>query len=302
MSRVRFSAGGAGGPRGGGLRGADPPLGGRRTGAVPLRALAWAATILAALTMAAPFLWMALTSLMGQLEVFSYPPRLLPETARFENYVGALTAQPFGRFFLNSLVFATCVVSGQLLTAATAGYAFARLEFRGRERLFLLFLSTMMVPTVVVLIPRFLMIDRLGWVDTYQGIASTELVSVWGIFLMRQYFRTVPTELEDAARIDGAGPWRIFWSVSLPLARPALATLGLFAFIDAWKNLLWPLLATRSMDMRVVEVGIASFHGTYEVNWPYQMAAGVTAVLPILVLFLFTQRYFVRGIQMEGFR
>ncbi|HSM62129.1 MAG TPA: carbohydrate ABC transporter permease, partial [Longimicrobiales bacterium] len=252
--------------------------------------------------MAAPFLWMAVTSLMGQLEVFSYPPRLLPESPRWGNYPGALTAQPFGRFFLNSAVFAVCVVAGQLFTAATAGYAFARLDFRGRERLFLLFLSTMMVPAVVVLIPRFLMIDRLGWVDSYQGLVSTELVSVWGIFLMRQYFRTVPGELEDAARIDGAGAWRIFWSVSLPLARPALATLGLFAFIDAWKNLLWPLLATRSMEMRVVEVGIASFHGTYEVNWPYQMAAGATAVVPILVLFLFTQRYFVRGIQMEGLR
>lgn len=267
-----------------------------------LRVFAWVATALAALTMAAPFLWMAVTSLQGQLEVFSYPPHLLPGTPRWENYTNALTAQPFWRFFVNSTVFAVCVVTGQLFTAATAGYAFARLDFRGRDRIFLLFLSTMMVPAVVVLIPRFLLIDALGWVDSYQGLVSTELVSVWGIFLMRQYFRTVPTELEDAARIDGAGPWRIFWSVSVPLARPALATLGLFAFIDAWKNLLWPLLATRSMAMRVVEVGIASFHGTYEVNWPYQMAAGVTAVLPIVVLFLLTQRYFVRGIQMEGFR
>ena len=292
MKHGNFSAGGAGGPRGGGR--------GRGSSSLPL--LAWLATALAALTMAAPFVWMAITSLQGQLEVFSYPPHLLPETPRWENYPSALSAQPFWRFFLNSTVFALGVVAGQLFTAATAGYAFARLDFRGRERVFLLFLSTMMVPAVVVLIPRFLLIDALGWVDTYQGLVSTELVSVWGIFLMRQYFRTVPAELEEAARIDGAGPWRIFWSVAVPLARPALATLGLFAFIDAWKNLLWPLLATRSMSMRVVEVGIASFHGTYEVNWPYQMAAGVTAVLPIVILFLFTQRYFVQGIQMEGFR
>ncbi len=292
MKHGNFSAGGAGGPRGRGR--------GRGSSSLPL--LAWLATALAALTMAAPFVWMAITSLQGQLEVFSYPPHLLPETPRWENYPSALSAQPFWRFFLNSTVFALGVVAGQLFTAATAGYAFARLDFRGRERVFLLFLSTMMVPAVVVLIPRFLLIDALGWVDTYQGLVSTELVSVWGIFLMRQYFRTVPAELEEAARIDGAGPWRIFWSVAVPLARPALATLGLFAFIDAWKNLLWPLLATRSMSMRVVEVGIASFHGTYEVNWPYQMAAGVTAVLPIVILFLFTQRYFVQGIQMEGFR
>ena len=257
--------------------------------------------VLACLAMAAPFLWMAATSLMGQLEVFS-SGRLLPETLRWSNYPEALTAQPFARYFVNTLVFAAVVVAGQVATSTTAGYAFARLDFPGRDGVFLLFLSTMMAPVVIVLIPRFLMIDALGWIDSYQGLVSTELVSVWGIFLMRQYFRTVPRDLEDAARVDGAGPLRIFWSVALPLAKPAVATLALFAFIDAWKNFLWPLLVTRSMEMRVVEVGIAAFHSTYEINWPYQMAAGVVAVLPIALLFLLTQRYFVRGIQLEGIR
>ena len=251
--------------------------------------------------MAAPFLWMVSTSLMGQLEVFG-SGSLLPETPHWRNYPEALTVQPFGRYFANSLVFATAVVAGQLVTSATAGYAFARLSFRGNRTLFMLFLSTMMVPAVIVLIPRFLLVDALGWIDSYRGLISTELVSVWGIFLMRQYFLTLPTDLEDAARVDGAGPFRIFWSIALPLAGPALATLGLFAFVDAWKNLLWPLLVTRSLEMRVVEVGVAAFHSTYEVHWPYQMAAGVVAVLPIAVLFLFTQRYFVQGIQMEGIR
>ncbi len=270
-------------------------------------ARAWAAParatllVLACAVMAAPFLWMAATSLMGQLEVFA-SARILPETPLWSNYPEALTAQPFARYFLNSLVFSVAVVAGQVGTATAAGYAFARIDFPGRDRLFMLFLATMMVPAVIVLIPRFLMIDALGWIDSYQGLISTELVSVWGIFLMRQYFRTVPRELEDAARVDGAGPWRIFRSVALPLAKPAVATLALFAFIDAWKNLLWPLLVTRSMEMRVVEVGIAAFHSTYEINWPYQMAAGVVAVLPIALLFLFTQRYFVRGIQLEGIR
>ena len=255
----------------------------------------------ACLVMAAPFLWMVATSLMGQLEVFS-SGRLLPASPLWSNYPEALTAQPFGRYFLNSLVFAVAVAAGQVATATTAGYAFARCEFPGRDTLFLLFLATMMAPAVIVLIPRFLMIDALGWIDTYQGLISTELVSVWGIFLMRQYFRTLPRELEDAARVDGAGHWRIFRSVALPLAKPAVATLTLFAFIDAWKNFLWPLLVTRSMEMRVVEVGIAAFHSTYEINWPYQMAACVVAALPIALLFLFTQRYFVRGIQLEGIR
>lgn len=266
------------------------------------RALSWALTLGLALSMLLPFFWMVAVSLMDELEVYRFPPPLLPGEPRWDNYLGALTARPFGRYFLNSFVFAAGVVLGQLATAATAGYAFAKIEFRGRERWFLLFLSTMMVPGIVVLIPRFLLIDALGWVDTHWGLISTELVSVWGIFLLRQYFRSVPRELEDAARIDGAGPWRVFWQVSLPLARPALATLGLFAFIDAWKNLLWPLIATRSMAMRTVEVGIASFHGVFLTNWPYQMAAAVTAVVPIVLLFLFTQRYFVKGIQMTGFR
>ncbi len=266
-----------------------------------LPTLRTALLLLACLAMAGPFLWMMATSLMGQLEVFS-SGRVLPAVPLWSNYPEALTAQPFARYFLNSLVFAVAVVTGQVATATAAGYAFARIDFPGRDRIFMLFLSTMMVPVVIVLIPRFLLIDALGWIDSYQGLISTELVSVWGIFLMRQYFRTLPRELEDAARVDGAGPFRIFRSVALPLAKPAVATLALFAFIDAWKNLLWPLLVTRSMEMRVVEVGIAAFHSTYEINWPYQMAAGVVAVLPIALLFLFTQRYFVRGIQLEGIR
>jgi len=265
-------------------------------------ALSWAATIVLAGSMVLPLLWMLSTSLMGELEVYQFPPRWLPADPQWSNYPAALSARPFGRYFLNSFVFAGGVVLGQLVTAATAGYAFARLEFKGRDRLFLGVLATMMVPSVVVLIPRFLMLDALGWLDTYTGLISTELVSVWGIFLMRQYFRSVPKELTDAAVMDGAGPWRVFWSISLPLAKPALATLGLFAFIDAWKNLLWPLIATRSMHMRTVEVGIASFHGVFVTNWPYQMATAMVAVVPILILFLFTQRYFVQGIQMTGFK
>ena len=264
--------------------------------------VSWGLTLILAATMLAPFLWMLSTSLMDELEVFRFPPRLIPETFRWDNYTGAFTARPFARYFLNSFVFASLVVIGQLFTAATAGYAFAKYEFRGRNTLFMLYLSTMMIPAAVVLIPRFLLIDAFGWLDTYAGLVSTELVSVWGVFLMRQYFRTVPRELEDAARIDGASPWRVFWSISLPLAKPALATLALFAFIDAWKNLLWPLVVTRSMSMRTVEVGIASFHGTFVFNWPYQMAAAVMAVVPVIVLFVFTQRFFVRGIQMTGFK
>jgi multiple sugar transport system permease protein len=252
--------------------------------------------------MVLPFLWMVATSLMDEFAVFAYPPPLLPRPVRFANYVEAWRALPFGRFYLNSIVFSLAVVVGQVTTSALAAYAFARLRFPGRDRLFVLCLGVLMVPGILLLIPRFLIINAAGWVDTWPGLISTELVSVWGIFLLRQFFLSIPQELEDAARLDGAGDWTIFWRVVLPLSKPALATLALFAFVDAWKNFQWPLIATRSMEMRTVEVGISSFHSFYYSNWPYQMAAAVTAIAPILAIFFLAQRYFVRGIQLTGLK
>jgi len=257
---------------------------------------------LLALTMLLPFLYMVSTALMGELDVFRYPPALAPARPHPDNFPAALTALPFGRFFLNSAIFAACVVVGQVATSAAAAYAFARLRFPGRDRLFLAFLSVLMVPVIVLLIPRFLIVNALGWVDTYQGLISTELVSVWGIFLLRQFFQTIPRDLEDAARLDGAGEWTIFRRVVLPLSKPALATLAVFAFVDQWKSFLWPLIVTRSTEMQVVEVGIANFHGLFYTNWPYQMAAAVTAVVPLVLLFFVAQRYFVRGIQLTGLK
>ncbi len=268
----------------------------------PGLALAWVGVVLLACTMVIPFFYMASTSLMDEFEVLRDPPAVLPAHPTLANYPGALTALPFGRFFLNSAILAGCVVVGQLLTSATAAYAFARLRFPGRDRVFLAFLSVLMIPAIVLLIPRFLIVNALGWVDSYAGLISTELVSVWGIFLLRQFFLTIPRELEDAARLDGAGEWTIFWRVALPLSKPALATLAVFAFVDQWKNFLWPLIVTRSASMQVVEVGLASFHGLYYTNWPYQMAAALAAVLPLIVLFFVAQRYFIQGIQLTGLK
>jgi multiple sugar transport system permease protein len=254
------------------------------------------------ISMLVPFLWMVSTSLMDEFDVYRFPPLLLPPDPVWSNYPNALTSAPFARFFLNSAVMSLFIVIGHLFTAATAGYAFARLRFPGRDKVFILFLANLMVPVIVLLIPRFLLVSALGWVDTYMGLIVTELVSVWGIFLMRQYFLSIPRDLEDAARIDGANEWQVFWKVALPLAKPALATVALFSFVETWKSFLWPLIVTRSMAMRPVEVGIAAFHGVYISNWPYQMAAAVTAIVPILILFFFTQRYFVRGIQLAGLK
>jgi len=256
--------------------------------------------LLAALATVLPFLYMLATALTGQWEAFRYPPALIRGRVHFENFPAALTALPFDRFFLNSAIVATCVVVGQLFTSAMAAYAFARLRFPGRDRLFLGFLSVLLVPALVLLVPRFLIVNALGWVDTYAGLISTELVSVWGIFLLRQFFRTIPRELEDAARLDGAGEWTIFRRVVLPLSKPALATLAVLSFVDQWKSFLWPLVIARSTEMQVVEVGLANLHGLYYANWPYQMAAAVTATVPLLLLYLVAQRYFIRGIQMTG--
>ncbi len=258
--------------------------------------------LLLVVIMLLPFIWMVGTSLMDELAVFRFPPPLLPHPARLANYPEALTALPFDRFFWNSLVFAFCCVVGQVATSALAAYALARLDFPGRDRLLVLVLSVLMIPAIVLLIPRFLIVSALGWVDTVPGLVSTELVSVWGIFLLRQFFLSVPRDLEDAARLDGAGEWTVFTRVVLPLSGPALATLALFSFVDAWKNFTWPLIVTRSMDRRTVEVGVAAFHSFYYANWPYQMAAAVSATLPIIVLFFVAQRAFVRGIHLTGLK
>lgn len=262
----------------------------------------YAAALAVAAVMIIPFLWMVSTALMDEFEVFRYPPPLVPAEPQWSNFPEALTTLPFARFFTNSFILATCMVIGQVTTGALGGYALARYRFAGDRILFAAYLGALMIPVIVLLIPRFLLIDALGGVDTIAGLVSTELVSVWGVFMMRQFFITLPRETEDAARIDGAGEWTIFWRIALPLARPAVATLALFAFIDAWKSFLWPLVITRSMSLRTVEVGIASFHGLYYANWPYQMAAAVTALLPVMIVFLLTQRHFSRGIQLTGLR
>ena len=262
----------------------------------------YAAAITLATVMLVPFLWMLSTALMDEFEVFQFPPPILPASPQWRNFPNALTALPFGRFFLNSGILALCMVIGQTLTGALGGYAFARFRFAGRGAVFAAYLGALMIPGIVLLIPRFLLIDALGGVDTFAGLVSTEVVSVWGIFLMRQFFSTLPRDTEDAARIDGASEWTIFWRIALPLARPAMATLALFSFVDAWKSFLWPLIVTQSMEMRTVEVGIASFHGLYYANWPYQMATAVTALIPVVIAFLAAQKYFTRGIQLTGIR
>lgn len=249
-----------------------------------------------------PFLWMLSTSLMGELEVYQFPPKLVPSTFRWSNFVEAMTLQPFGRFFLNTAIITAASVAGQLLFCSMAAYAFSRLRFAGREKIFALYLSTMMIPAIVTIIPAFLLITAFGWVNTYWALFTPTLSNVWGIFLLRQFFQTIPKDFEDAARVDGASEFTIFWRIILPLSKPALATLAIFAFMGSWKDFLWPLIVTNRVDMRTVEVGIVNFSTLYQTDWPHQMAAAVVVMLPIVLVFFFAQKYFIRGITLTGLK
>src|SRR5881396_2188865 len=242
--------------------------------------------------MVAPFLYMLSVSFMGEAELLRWPPPLLPRSPTTDNYAAALAALPYTRVLLNTAILAGCVMVGQVLTSAAAGYAFARMRFPGRDGIFAAFLATLMLPAILLVIPRFLLVNAVGWVDTYPGLISTELVSVLGIVLMRQSFLMLPRDVEEAARLDGAGEWTLFWRVMLPLA--------LLAFMDQWRNFLWPLIVTRSADMAVAEVALAQFHTTYSGNWPYQMAAAVLVTLPVWVVCLIGQRYLMQGLRITG--
>lgn len=258
--------------------------------------------VLAALIMVAPFLYMVSVSFMGEVELLRWPPPLLPKAPTVANYVAAYEALPYARVFVNTALLAGCVALAQVLTSAAAGYAFARMRFPARDGIFSVVLALLAVPAILLLIPRYLLINAVGLADTYPGLISTELVSVWGIFLMRQTFLMLPREVEDAARLDGAGEWTLFWRVALPLAKPAAAAVAVLAFMDQWRSFLWPLVVTRSPEIAVAEVALARFHATYAGNWPYQMAAAVMVTLPVLVICLAAQRYVMQAARLTGAR
>ena len=256
--------------------------------------------VLIAVVAFAPFIYMLSVSLMGETELLRWPPPLLPRSPTLANYVAAFDTLPYGRVLVNTALVAGCVMVGQVLTSAAAGYAFARMRFPGRDRLFALVVATWAIPLILLAIPRFVLVSALGWADTYTGLISTELVSVAGIVLMRHTFLTLPREVEEAARLDGAGEWALFWRVLLPLARPAVITLAVLAFLDQWRSFLWPLVITHSSDVQVAEVALAQFHTIYSTNWPYQMAAAVLITLPVLLVGLMAQRYLMQGIRITG--
>src|SRR5512143_2305259 len=249
-----------------------------------------------------PFLWMVMTSFKDLSEILTYPPKLLPEIFRWENYTNAFTAAPFGRFYLNSLLVSVAVVLGQLVTCSLAAYAFARMKFRGRNILFVVFLGSMMVPGQVTMIPSFMILYWLGWIDSYYALIVPGLASAFGTFLLRQFFMTIPTELEEAAAIDGCSRLGVLWRIILPLAKPALATLAIFTFMGVFNDFLWALIVVNSEELRTVQLGLAIFRDRYATEWDKLMASSVTATLPILLVFFFAQKYFIKGIALSGIK
>jgi multiple sugar transport system permease protein len=247
-----------------------------------------------------PIIWMVLSALKGGGEVFTVPPQIFGERVLFGNFAEAWNFLPFGRFILNTLVVAGVGTVITLVASAMSAYAFARLHFRMREQLFVLYLSTLIVPQEVIVIPMFLIMQRLGWVNSYEGLILPWAFTAFGTFLLRQFFLTIPIELEEAAKIDGAGHVRILTSIIVPIAAPAFAVLAVFTFISYWNSFLWPLIIVNDTAMMTVPLGLQLFLGQQAQRWELLMAAATISMLPTVLLVLVLQKYLVRGIALSG--
>ena len=254
-----------------------------------------------ALLILVPYLWMLTTSLKQRGEI-GMPPYLYPLHFEFINYLKAWQAAPFVRFYFNPLVVAVGIVASRVVFASMAAYAFAILKFKGRDLIFLLFLGTMMIPFQATLIPNYVIIRDLHWFNTFQALIVPRMVDGFSIFLLRQAFIAVPPDYLDAARLDGCNHWNTLWRVIMPLSRSTVVTMGLFTFLFAWNDFLWPLLVANDKDMRLIQVGLQAFSGQYLTEWTYMMAGTVTAtILPVVVFFL-AQKQFISGLTNSGLK
>lgn len=265
---------------------------------------AWLLLGIGGIAMMVPFLWMVFTSFKSTAELYTFPPKFLPEQWLWQNYYEAWTLLPFPTFFKNSIIVSVAVVFGQLFTCSLAGYSFSRLRYPGRDRLFLLYLATMMIPFAVIMIPLYVQMRWMGWVDTLWPLIVPAIFTPWGTFMMRQFMSTLPRELEDAARIDGASFFRIYRTIILPLTKPALATLGIFTFLGSWNNFLWPLIIISSLNLKTIPLGMTAFQARMPMRTPWElvMAAATFAILPVLIAFIFGQKYYVQGIVTSGIK
>jgi multiple sugar transport system permease protein len=255
-----------------------------------------------AVLMLAPLGWMVLASFKTLPEILTIPPTILPNTFRLENYTTVLEDTGFGRYFLNSVLVSAITVLSVLVTSSLAGYAFAKFDFPGRSVLFVLVLATLMIPFQVRVIPLYVLAADLDLLDSYAGLLLPGLVDAFGIFLMRQYLQSIPSDLIDAARVDGASEPRIFARIVLPLAKPALSALAIFTLVASWESFLWPLLVVSSPEMFTLPLGLAQFSGRFITRVDLQMAASTLTVLPLLIVFLLMQRRFIEGMATAGMK
>lgn len=272
-----------------------------------LRNLGWYLLLLLVLAITlGPFVVMISTSLKAPWENFTYPPTLLPEQPTPQNYVDAWTKSVVPRGVLNSLIVSVVSVITNLIFGSLAAFAFARMDFPGRRALFWVVLATMMMPAAVLVVPLMFIIKHMpgggpqGWFNTFQGLIIPGAVTAFSVFFMRQYFLGIPRDLDEAATIDGASPWDIFWHVALPLARPGLAIVAIFTFLSRWNEYLWPLIIVRNPEMYTAQIALRSFVQTYTVEWQQFMAAGVLIALPVLLLYLLLQPYFEESLGALG--
>lgn len=272
------------------------------------RALIYAFLIAGSVTMVVPFFWMISTSLKSYSSIFVFninDIKWLPSPVYWNNYIDVWKVVPFARFYLNSIFVCVAVTLIQVATSALAAYSFSRLKFPGREKIFFAYLATMMIPGSVTMIPVFVLMRMFGWIDTYKALIVPAAFSAYGTFMLRQFFMTIPRDLEDAAKIDGCNYWGIFRKVILPLSKTALATLTIFVALGNWVSFMWPLLVTNSQEFRTLPVGLAYFQELYQYaqpEWGLLMAGSLITTVPVIIMFLFGQKFFVEGIKLQGIK
>ena len=257
-----------------------------------------------AVVMVTPFIWLVSSSLKTQINIFQYPPQLMPDPVMTQNYINALTYKPFGLYFRNTLLVAGLNVIAVVFTSSFCAYGFARIRFPGRDFWFGIVMATLFLPYAILLVPSFIIFSRLGWVDTFLPLVVPPFFGggAFNIFLMRQFFRTIPEEIADAARIDGCSEFGVYWRIMLPLSKPALVTIAIFTFLFAWNDLIGPLTYLRSPDNFTIAVGLSSFRSQTDISWDLQLAASSAVTLPVIVLFFLAQRYFIQGVVMTGLK
>lgn len=249
-----------------------------------------------------PFLWLAISSLKVEKEIIQYPPKLFSMNITFEQYVRVWNKLPMFTMFKNTIIFSSAVTIANCLLSASGGYAFARLEFKGKEILFILVILTMMIPFQIIMIPLYILEFKMGILDSYLGLILPRLTWPFAIYLMRSFFISIPKNLEEAARIDGANEYRIFWDIMLPLCKPALLTVGIMTFMNNWNDLIYPLLLTNSAEMRTLSAGLAMFVGQRIIEYGPTLSAAMISLIPLLIAYAFLQKYFIKGVALSGMK